>query len=170
MSKSKSIIKLVFSFFLFLSFICCGQTKKELQNTSLKTVAKTPLKIWFKSPTKKWNHGLPIGNGNLGAMIYGPPNREVICLNEETIWTGGRDYNRDKKDAGKYLDSIQQMLFDREYIAAEKVVEDKILIKATGKGEKTYQMLGNLFVQSNGLDSIINYRRELDINLSLIHI
>ena len=134
-------MKYILSFFLIISFISCAQTNKISQEVApkitQKAAPKTPLKIWFKKPTKKWNHGLPIGNGNLGAMIYGMPKKEVICLNEETIWTGGRDYNRDKKDAGKYLDSIQQMLFDGEYIAAEEVVEDKILIETTGKGEKT---------------------------------
>lgn len=165
-------MKYILSFFLLISFVSCAQTNKISQEVTpkvaQKTAPKTPLKIWFKSPTKKWNHGLPIGNGNLGAMIYGPPKREIICLNEETIWTGGRDYNRDKKDAGKYLDSIQQMLFDGEYIAAEAVVEDKILIEATGKGEKTYQMLGNLFVQTDGLDATTNYTRTLDINKALV--
>ncbi|GAA3638597.1 glycoside hydrolase family 95 protein [Flavivirga jejuensis] len=158
-SKTKGIMKFIVSFFLLGSFISCQQTNEDL--------TETPLKIWFKQPTAKWNQGLPIGNGSLGAMIYGKPNKEIICLNEETIWTGGKDYNRDKKDAGKYIDTIQKLLFAEAYMDAEALVQDKILTNRLSKGKNTYQMLGNLFVESEGLDSIVNYTRELDINKSV---
>ncbi|MCG9792309.1 glycoside hydrolase family 95 protein [Flavobacterium algicola] len=127
----------------------------------------TPLKIWFNQPTTKWHEGLPIGNGNLGAMIYGTPTKEIICLNEETIWTGAKDYDRDKKDAGKYMDTIQKMLFAGKYIEAETVVEDKILNKAAASGTNTYQMLGNLFIESPELNTATNYKRELDITRAI---
>ncbi|NJB82189.1 hypothetical protein GGR97_000955 [Wenyingzhuangia aestuarii] len=107
---------------------------------------KNALKIWFNQPTTKWNQGLPIGNGNLGAMIYGTPSKEIICLNEETIWTGGKDYNRDKKDAGKYIDTIQQMLFEGKYMDAEDMVQKRILTDRLPSGKNTYQMLANLFI------------------------
>ena len=144
---------------LLFGFWCNAQT--------VATKEKTPLKIWFNQPTTKWNEGLPIGNGNLGAMIYGTPTREIICLNEETIWTGGKDYDRDKKDAGKYMDTIQKMLFAGKYIEAETVVEDKILNKAAASGTNTYQMLGNLFIESPELNSATNYKRELDITKAI---
>ncbi|MEP1489830.1 MAG: glycoside hydrolase family 95 protein [Algibacter sp.] len=152
-------MKYLCSLFLLISFVSCKQTNEE--------VLKSPLRIWFEHPTTKWNRGLPIGNGNLGAMIYGTPEKEIICLNEETIWTGGKDYNRDKKDAGKYIDTIQKLLFAKEYMQAEKVVQDKILNKRLPWGKNTYQMLGNLFIETSNLDSIINYKRELDIRNSI---
>ncbi len=97
-SKSKMIIKSAFSFILVLSFFSCNKTTEF--------VSKSPLKIWFKQPTVDWDGGLPIGNGNLGAMIYGTLEKEIIYLNEETIWTGGKDSYHDKKDAGMYIDTI----------------------------------------------------------------
>ncbi|MFB9056119.1 glycoside hydrolase N-terminal domain-containing protein [Mariniflexile ostreae] len=164
-SKTSVALKTLLSFILLVSFISCKITNQELNNQQL---TKSPLKIWFKNPTDKWNQGLPIGNGNLGAMIYGDPNKEIICLNEETIWTGGKDYNRDKIDAGKYIDTIQELLFAEAYMDAEALVQDKILADRLPAGESTYQMLGNLFLESAGLDAIMNYTRELDISKSVV--
>lgn len=147
-------------FLLGLLFIGCEKPEEKL--------SKTPLKIWFNQPTEKWNHGLPIGNGSLGAMIYGTPKKEIICLNEETIWTGGKDYNRDKKDAGKYIDTIQKLLFSGAYIEAEALVQDNILANRLPSGKSTYQMLANLFIESPILDSVSNYRRELDVNKAIV--
>ena len=159
-SKTNIVTKLFVSFFLLITFISCEKSKKESP--------KPPLKIWFNQPTTKWNQGLPIGNGNLGAMIYGTPKKEIICLNEETIWTGGKDYNRDKKDAGKHIAAIQKLLFDEKYMEAEAMVQDKILADRLPTGTDSYQMLANLFIETLNLDSVSNYKRELDINKSVV--
>ena len=159
-SKTNIVTKLFVSFFLLITFISCEKSKKESP--------KSPLKIWFNQPTTKWNQGLPIGNGNLGAMIYGTPKKEIICLNEETIWTGGKDYNRDKKDAGKHIAAIQKLLFDEKYMEAEAMVQDKILADRLPTGTDSYQMLANLFIETLNLDSVSNYKRELDINKSVV--
>ncbi len=158
-SKTKVITKLILVYFSLITFIGCEKSKEDS--------SKTPLKIWFNQPTVKWNEGLPIGNGSLGAMIYGTPKKEIICLNEETIWTGGKDYNRDKKDAGKHIAAIQKLLFDKKYMEAEAMVQDKILADRLPTGTDTYQMLANLFIETPQLDSITNYKRELDINKAI---
>ena len=75
---------------------------------SEKPESETPLKIWFEEPTTRWNEGLPVGNGSLGGMIYGLPVKEQVTLNEETIWTGEKLYDRDKKDGHKYIGQIQR--------------------------------------------------------------
>ena len=127
----------------------------------------TTLKIWFNQPTMDWNKGLPIGNGRLGGMLYGSPAKEIICLNEETIWTGEKRYDRDKKDGFKSLAEIRQLLFDGEYVKAEHVVAEKLLAKRLPSESITYQMLANLFIERTRLDSVKNYRRELDLNHSI---
>ncbi|MFB9052718.1 glycoside hydrolase N-terminal domain-containing protein [Formosa undariae] len=158
-TKSKLIKKVTCLLIVAFNFFGCNQKEEEK--------IETPLKIWFEQPTKKWNQGLPIGNGNLGAMIYGTAAKEIICLNEETIWTGGKDYNRDKEDAGKHIATIQKLLFEEKYMEAEAMVQDKILADRLPTGKATYQMLGNLFIESPDLDSIVNYTRELDLNTSI---
>jgi alpha-L-fucosidase 2 len=151
----KNLFPILFVFLLW----SCSQTKEKNNEPALK--------IWFEQPTAKWNQGLPVGNGSLGGMIYGTPAKEVICLNEETIWTGEKLYDRDKKDGHKALDEIRQLLFDGQYVKAEEVVAENLLAERLPSGTMTYQMLGNLFIESPGLDSVENYRRELDLNNSI---
>ncbi|MBC7723043.1 MAG: glycoside hydrolase N-terminal domain-containing protein, partial [Pedobacter sp.] len=71
--------------------------------------AQKDLKLWYNQPAQKWTDALPIGNGNLGAMIYGGINEEHLQFNESTLWTGKpRDYTR--KGAYKYLQPIRDLL------------------------------------------------------------
>ncbi len=124
-----------------------------------------PLKIWFEQATSKWNEGLPVGNGSLGAMIYGSPAKEIICLNEETIWTGEKLYDRDNEKAGpEVLKTIQQMVFDGKYMEAEEYLTKNLLAERFPSGTMTNQMLANFFVERPGFDSVANFRRELDLN------
>ena len=139
-----------------------------LISCSNKVANETPLKMWFNQPTLKWNEGLPVGNGSLGGMIYGTPTNEKITLNEETIWTGEKLYDRDKKYGYKSLPEIRQLLFDGKYVEAEALIGEKLLAERFEPGTMTYQMLGDLFIESPGLDSVKNYRRELDLNHSIV--
>lgn len=68
------------------------------------------LKLWYNQPAKQWTDALPLGNGRIGAMVFGGVNQEHIQFNEETLWTGSpRDYNM--PDGAKYLNEIRQLLF-----------------------------------------------------------
>lgn len=141
---------------LFLSMLGC--------TIPAKVDGEKPLKIWFDEPTNDWNKGLPIGNGSLGAMIYGSPTNEIITLNEETIWSGEKRYDRDKKDGHKHLAKIQDLLFEGKYEEAEKLTQEKLLGERLQSGTQAYQMLGQLRLDRLGLDSISNYQRALNIN------
>ena len=69
------------------------------------------LKLWYNKPASKWTEALPIGNGRIGAMIFGGIEQDRIQFNEETLWTGEpRNYNR--PGASKSLDTIRQLLFE----------------------------------------------------------
>ena len=133
-----------------------------------KPLKEQPLKIWFEQPTKKWNEGLPVGNGSLGAMIYGTPAKEVFCLNEETIWTGEKRYDRDNKNAGpETIKQIQQMIFEGKYVEAEEFLTKNLLAERYPSGTMTNQMLANLFIERTGMDSVSNFRCELDLNTAV---
>ena len=87
----------------------------------LKTQAQD-LRLWYRQPAQKWTEALPIGNGRLGAMIYGGVEEEHLQFNESTLWTGGpRSYQR--PDAGNYLDSIRSLLFSGRQSDAEALAE-----------------------------------------------
>ena len=84
------------------------------------------LKLWYNKPAEKWTEALPIGNGRIGAMVFGGVETDHIQFNEETLWTGGpRNYN--KQGAYKYLDTIRQLLFSGNQKAANQLAEAQFL-------------------------------------------
>jgi alpha-L-fucosidase 2 len=75
------------------------------------SVIAQDLKLWYNKPATKWVEALPLGNGRIGAMIFGGVEQDHIQFNEETLWNGEpRNYSR--PDAYRYLDSIRQLLFE----------------------------------------------------------
>jgi alpha-L-fucosidase 2 len=155
-----SLLKKALLPLILILFVACSYFDEKIK--------EQPLKIWFDQPTQKWNEGLPVGNGSLGAMRYGTPSKEVICLNEETIWTGEKRYDRDNKNAGPdVLKNIQQMVFDGKYVEAEKFLTKNLLAERLPSGTNTFQMLANFFVERTGFDSVANFRRELDLNTAV---
>ena len=98
------------------------------------------LVLWYKQPAKEWIEALPVGNGRLGAMVFGGIAKEQIQLNEDTIWSGGRAYPA-PAGAGKALPEIRQLLFDGKYAEADRLVRSRLLI---GKEEgNSYQTMGD---------------------------
>ena len=94
-----------------------------------------PLKLWYNKPSAKWTDALPIGNGALGAMIFGGVEQDRIQFNEETLWTGGpRDYNR--KGAYKYLPKIRQLLFEGKQKEAEQLATEHFMGMRSDEGRR----------------------------------
>lgn len=91
--------------------------------------------LWYKQPAEKWTEALPIGNGRIGAMIFGGVEDDRIQFNEETLWTGEpRDYN--KPGAYKYLDYIRQLLFAGKQKEAEALAEKEFMGTKSDAGKK----------------------------------
>lgn len=94
------------------------------------------LKLWYKQPAVKWTEALPIGNGRIGAMVFGGVENDRIQFNEETLWNGEpRAYSR--PGAYKYLDSIRQLLFAGKQKEAEALAEKEFMGLKSFEGEKT---------------------------------
>ena len=127
---------------------------------SAEQAPKTNLKLWYDAPAADWNEALPIGNGRLGAMVYGIPNQEHIQLNEETLWSGGPHRN-DNPDAKAILGKIRKLLFIGKYKEAHKLANAKI-ISQTSAG-MNYETVGNLRLNFEGHENYSDYSRELDI-------
>jgi len=123
------------------------------------------LKLWYTSPAKQWVEALPIGNGRLGAMIYGDPFNEVIQLNENTVWAGQPNRN-DNRDAREALPMVRQLIFEGKYKEAQDLVNQKIISK-TSHG-MPYQTVGNLKLLFPGHENYADYYRELDIEKALV--
>ena len=83
-------------------------------------------KLWYKSPAQVWTDALPLGNGHLGAMVYGIPATERIGLNEETIWSGQPNDNANG-EAREAIPAIQRLLFEGRYREAEARASAKVM-------------------------------------------
>ncbi|HEX4262892.1 MAG TPA: glycoside hydrolase family 95 protein [Verrucomicrobiae bacterium] len=133
--------------------------------------------IWMDAPAKNFTESSPMGNGRLGAMMFGDVNDERIVLNESSVWSGSRQ-DADRPDAYKVLPEIQKLLLEGKNPEAEAIVNANFTCKGPGSsgGSGTsqygcYQVLGNLhlaFADTNG--PIENYRRELDLNEAVTHL
>jgi alpha-L-fucosidase 2 len=119
------------------------------------------LKLWYKTPAKKWVEALPVGNGRLGAMVYGDPCNELIQLNENTVWAGQPNRN-DNPEARAALPEVRKLIFEGRYNEAQNLVNRKIISK-TSHG-MPYQTVGNLRLLFPGHEKYTGYYRELDIN------
>ena len=121
------------------------------------------LKIWFTKPAENWNEALPVGNGSLGAMIFGGIEHERLQLNEESVWTGEPRWDANP-DALKNLPEVRRLLFDGKYAEAEKLAQNGILGKFKRDNASSYQTLGDLTIDFGPQKGVSNYRRELDIS------
>ncbi|SFF70257.1 alpha-L-fucosidase 2 [Salegentibacter agarivorans] len=122
------------------------------------------LKLWYNEPAEKWVEALPVGNGRLGAMVYGDPQEEVIQLNENTVWAGGPNRN-DNPEAKEYLPEVQKLLFDGKSAEAQELVNEHFISK-TSHG-MPYQTAGNLNLSFPSHQNYTEYYRELDLETAV---
>uniref|UniRef100_UPI00375385F6 glycoside hydrolase family 95 protein n=1 Tax=Emticicia sp. TaxID=1930953 RepID=UPI00375385F6 len=125
----------------------------------------TSLKLWYKQPSGKvWENALPIGNGRLGAMVYGNVEKEIIQLNEHTVWSGSPNRN-DNPDALAALPEIRKMIFEGNHKEAEKLA-NKVIITKKSHGQM-FQPVGNLNLTFEGHEKYSDYYRDLDIEKAI---
>ena len=117
--------------------------------------------IWFRKPATEWNQALPVGNGRLGAMIFGGTAEEHIQLNEETLWTGG-PYNPVTKGASAALPEIRRLLFAGDVPRAHDLFGRTMM--GVPYEQMKYQSLGDLWIAFPGHERATNYRRELGLD------
>ena len=122
------------------------------------------LKLWYNQPAQKWVEALPIGNGRLGAMVFGNPSKETIQLNEITVWAGQPNRN-DNPDAKAALPEVRKLIFEGKYDEAQDLV-NKNFISKTSQG-MAYQTVGNLNLLFPGHENFTNFYRELNIENAL---
>lgn len=116
------------------------------------------MKLWYKQPADSWVEALPIGNGRLGAMIYGKTLEEVISLNEDTLWSG---YPKDMNNYGKaeYFQKAVTLIKQKKYHEAQTLIEEQL---TSGWGQ-SYLPLGDIRLNFSHRGNVESYIRELDI-------
>lgn len=121
-------------------------------------------RLWFDSPATRWVEGLPIGNGRLGAMVRGGTDREIVSLNEDTLWSGfpAADANPQAKAA---LPGVRAAALAGDYHAADERAK-----RMQGHYSNSYAPLGDLTIALAGGGAVTDYRRELDLDRALVGI
>ncbi len=120
-----------------------------------------PHLLWYDKPAVKWEEALPVGNGRLGAMVFGQPAAERLQLNEGTLWAGG-PYDPVNPEAKEALPQVRQLVNEGKYREAAKLVSAKVMAKPLG--QMPYQTLGDLLLTFPGTTNVADYRRDLDLD------
>jgi alpha-L-fucosidase 2 len=122
------------------------------------------LKLWYKKPAVQWTEALPVGNGRLGAMVFGMTDEERIQFNEETYWSGG-PYSQTVKGGSEVLPEIQRLIFEGDYTKAHRLFGRRLM--GYPVEQQKYQSLGNLIIRPEAAGDVEDYRRELDLDTAV---
>ncbi|MDE0260783.1 MAG: glycoside hydrolase N-terminal domain-containing protein [Bryobacterales bacterium] len=120
------------------------------------------LELWYDRPAERWVEALPVGNGRLGAMVFGGTASERIQFNEDTVWQGEpRSYAN--PGSHRWLRRIRSLLFEGKQSAAEELAMERFM--SVPLRQKAYQSFADLLIERSGFDgaSVTGYRRSLDI-------
>ena len=116
--------------------------------------------LWYDAPAKAWEDALPVGNGRLGAMVFGKHGEERIQLNEETLWSGG-PYSTVVKGGAEVLPKIQKLLFEGKPLEAHKLFGRHLM--GNPVEQMKYQCLANLHLFFENESDVTGYKRWLDL-------
>ncbi len=135
---------------------------------SVSVQAQQNLKLTYNKPAENWNEALPIGNGKLGAMVFGGAIQEHLQLNEETIWAGepGNNVPRNTFDS---IQKIRRLLNENQFQEAQNV-SNRTYPRQAPKDLNygmSYQTMGDLFLDFKGHENFKNYNRTLDIEKAI---
>ncbi len=127
-------------------------------------LASTEMKLWYDEPAGEWVEALPLGNGRLGAMVFGGTSQERLQLNEETIWSGEPGNNL-PKGYHEVLDEARGLIYAGQFKEAEALLMTRVPRHAASDNNygMAYQLAGDLFIDFPGHDEVTEYRRDLDI-------
>jgi alpha-L-fucosidase 2 len=125
--------------------------------------AEKELSLWYQGPAMRWLEALPVGNGRLGAMVFGGVERERLALNESTVWSGAPSDRHDNRSGREHLAEIRRLLFEGKYILASALCEKHIFGREDSYG--THLPMADLLLDFNlGGKEVRDYRRELDLD------
>ena len=127
-------------------------------------VDQPELRLWYDTAATYFEESLPIGNGKMGALVYGGAIDNVIYLNDITLWTGKPIDRTMDQDAHQWIPEIRKALFAEDYRKA-----DQLQLKVQGNNSQYYQPLATLHLTNANKAATSRYYRELDIDSALCH-
>jgi alpha-L-fucosidase 2 len=146
--------------------LCCASElcAAEPRLTGNVAAPEEGLSLWYRQPAAKWEEALAIGNGRIGAMVFGRVGSERLQLNEDTLWAGG-PYNPVNPQALAALPQVRQLVFDGKYSEAGKLINAKVISRPSG--QMPYQTAGDLMLTFPDSASVENYRRDLNLDTAV---
>jgi len=151
------IQQLVFAFCLF------GLS----HNAGLAADDTTALSLWYNQPAKKWTEALPLGNGRMGAMVFGSAPKERLQLNEESLWAG-EPFDVYPDDFAENLRKVQQLVLDGKIAEARALGNQKLTKSPTSY--RSYEPLADLWIEMEHAAEVQDYRRQLDLDTGLARV
>jgi alpha-L-fucosidase 2 len=126
--------------------------------------ANPDLTLRYTRPAAEWVEALPVGNGRLGAMVFGGIHQERLQLNEDTLWAGG-PYDPANPDALAALPEVRRLIAAGEYEAAQQLTQEKLMSRPMR--QMPYQTVGDLMFTFSGGEPVANYSRELNLDTAV---
>ncbi|MBI3192430.1 MAG: glycoside hydrolase family 95 protein, partial [Pedosphaera parvula] len=128
--------------------------------------SESPLRAWYQLPAAKWEEAIPLGNGRLGAMVFGGIASEHLQLNESTLYSGFPGYRDVRLSITNDFATVTNLIAQRRFAEADRLVTEKWL----GGAQACYQPLGDLFLDFDHGATASNYVRELDLGSAVCRV
>jgi alpha-L-fucosidase 2 len=128
------------------------------------TSSRRSLVLWYDQPANEWVEALPVGNGRLGAMVFGRTKSERLQLNEDTLFAGG-PYDPSNPEALQMLPEARRLIFEGHYKEASDLIGKKMMARPLK--QMPYQPVGDLKLDFSEHDVVSNFRRELDLDTAI---
>lgn len=126
------------------------------------TQNRLPMKLWYDCPAKYFEESLPIGNGKMGALVYGNPDKDILHLNDITMWTGKPVDVNEGGDVYKWIPEIRKALFSENYEKAEELQHH-----VQGHNSEFYQPLATIHITDYAKGEATGYYRELNLDSAI---
>ena len=123
------------------------------------------VKLWYLQPANDWMEALPIGNGRMGAMVFGNPVKERIQLNEDSLWPGGPEWADNNKGTPEDLEKIRELMREGKFAEA-----DGLIVASFSRKESNFshQTMGDMFINFEGHDHYTDYKRWLSLDSAVV--
>ncbi|GAA3576096.1 glycoside hydrolase family 95 protein [Snuella lapsa] len=144
--------RLILLLLIILSVSCKEQGAKKIEQYSDV--------LWYEQPAKTWMQALPVGNGRLGAMVFGDPQHERIQLNEDSMWPGGPDWG-DSQGSKEDLELLRGLLKKGEAHEVDKLIVERFSYKSV---LRSHQTMGDLYIDFPKQKNVENYKRSLSLD------
>ena len=161
MDRSFLRVLLCTGFLLPAFFFSCSKVEPVVPN-------EPEVSLWYTEPAADWNEALPIGNGRLGAMVFGRTDVERIQLNEESVWTRKGSY--EDGDGSVAIPAVRKLLFEGKYREAQEMLVEELMQKRLPTGTNAYQTLGDISITYEDSTEVSDYKRTLMLDSALVRV